>query len=172
MSHTSYYADLVTLPVLGIASLVYALHAAGATIGMVYGFLDGLLLMSFIEYAVHRWLFHNVYRREHWQHHTRPAAYIGVPSYHTVMYFALGFCAAVGLFGIGTGTGLFDGVIVAYLIYIISHDRFHHGRPEQWTGYWARQAQRHAVHHDGKETNFGVSSPLWDHILGTYSANS
>jgi len=163
LSRRSYYADLVTVPVLGIAALAYA----GGDFSLI-GFVLGMLLMTFIEYAVHRWVFHRTYRREHWRHHMRPGDYIGVPGWQTALYFALGYALTL-TFGVSFGTGLFLGVAVAYLTYIISHDRFHHGDPQAWTGYWARQARRHMVHHQGKETNFGVSSPMWDHILGTYS---
>lgn len=168
LTKRSYYADFVTAPLLGIASLTYALHAQGLTFALACGLWFGALLMTFVEYAVHRWLFHRTYRREHWRHHMKPAEYIGVPGWQTMIYFVIAYALAMGL-GVSFGTGLFVGVLAGYLMYIVSHDRFHHGDPQSWTGYWARQAHRHMLHHAGKETNFGVSSPLWDRILGTYT---
>lgn len=172
LSRHSYYADMVTVPALAVIALTRAVYLNASVIEIAAGFVFGMLLMSFIEYSVHRWLFHRVYRREHWLHHVNPGSYIGVPGYQVILYFSLGYALLMGLAGLSIGTGLFVGVSVAYLIYVIAHDRFHHGRPRRWHGYWARQAARHMIHHEGKETNFGVSSPLWDRILGTYSANS
>lgn len=173
LSATSYYADWVTVPILGISALTADVWYHGVTRFTLLGFLLGALIMSFIEYGTHRWAFHNpnLYRREHFLHHIRPADYIGVPGWHTVFYFVLALGGCVGSFGLDFGAGLFAGLCAAYLTYIISHDRFHHGSlgTEESGGYWHRQARRHFLHHEkGVEANFGVSSPLWDILLGTY----
>jgi sterol desaturase/sphingolipid hydroxylase (fatty acid hydroxylase superfamily) len=172
ISATSYYSDWVVVPILACAALITAVLYHGLTWLSPLAFVLGLIVMSFIEYGVHRWAFHNpnLYRREHWMHHLRPAAYVGIPGWHTALYFILALGGSIGSFGLDFGAWLFAGIGTYYLVYIISHDRFHHGtlglNP---TGYWNRQARRHFVHHQkGIEANFGVACPAWDMLLGTF----
>lgn len=173
ISAASYYADWVTIPILGLAALLTNVLYHGLTWLSPLAFLLGALVMSFIEYGVHRWAFHNpkLYRREHFLHHTRPADYVGVPSWQTGLYFLLALGGSIGSFGLDLGASFFVGLCTYYLAYIISHNYYHHGRlGRAYPGnYWDRQARRHFMHHEkGVEANFGVACPMWDMILGTY----
>lgn len=172
ISAESYYADWVTIPILGCGALIADVFYHGITAISPFAFLLGALVMSFIEYGVHRWAFHNpkLYRREHFLHHVRPADYVGIPGWHTALYFVLVLSGMLGSFGLDFGASMFAGVCAAYMTYIVSHDQYHHGTlGSQPNGYWHQQARRHFVHHErGIEANFGVSSPLWDVLLGTY----
>ena len=60
---------------------------------------------------------------------------------------------------------LASGIAFGYVAYgighfMIHHRRFRHPLLRKW-------AARHHIHHHHPERNFGVTSPLWDAVLGT-----
>jgi sterol desaturase/sphingolipid hydroxylase (fatty acid hydroxylase superfamily) len=174
LSRASYYADFVTIPLLAAFALITDVSYHGLTAAMILMMLFGAFIWTFIEYALHRWLFHRKYRREHWVHHIAPARYIGVPPWQTFILFTLVMGGCLGSFGLDGGTGLFTGLAAGYFLYIWMHDKFHH-RPRPlrgaWDGpsYWERREREHAMHHTkGIEANFGVVTPVWDMLLRTH----
>lgn len=165
----SYYADFVTIPIVGILALVADVSYHGLTFALILAAVVGFLAWSFVEYAMHRWLFHRTFRRDHWLHHFRPAAYVGVPSWQTTLGAAFLAVQLIGALDFDLGTGAFLGLAAGYLLYIFAHDRFHHGRLGLRPGYWHERRIAHLLHHaKGQEVNFGVASPAWDMLLGTY----
>ena len=78
---------------------------------------------------------------------------------------ALFFLAFRGLFG-AAAPAVFAGFIAGYLVYDTIHFVVHHA-----SGSWAlvrALKRRHFRHHYGDSSHdFGVSSPLWDLVLGT-----
>ncbi|MGH9439701.1 MAG: sterol desaturase family protein, partial [Terriglobia bacterium] len=59
-----------------------------------------------------------------------------------------------------TGTATFG-----YVVYGLSHFTIHHVRFRQPVlRHWAAA---HHIHHHHPDSNFGVTTPLWDFILGT-----
>lgn len=63
---------------------------------------------------------------------------------------------------------LFAGFVSGYLAYDTTHFAVHHFRmPTSWGRYLKR---RHARHHFlDPDSDYGVSSPLWDVVFGTYT---
>lgn len=61
------------------------------------------------------------------------------------------------------------GTVGYYLDFALAplHDRYHHGDRTRFSRYVRFMERYHAGHHRGGETNFGVSSPLWDIVFGT-----
>lgn len=173
ISKSSYYADWFTIPFLIFCAFVTDLSYHGGLSWVATGaFAIGVLIMSFIEYGMHRWLFHHprLYRREHWTHHRRPSDYVGIPGWQTAIYFALALALMWATLGVDFGGGLFNGIAAYYLAYIVMHDRFHHGELGLVRdGYFRRRRLAHLRHHlRGEEANFGVACRLWDVLLGTY----
>jgi sterol desaturase/sphingolipid hydroxylase (fatty acid hydroxylase superfamily) len=130
--------------------------------------LAGVLVLSLAEYAVHRWAFHGaarfapgLYDLIHGAHHRLPGdpGRRIVPLTHSipvavVMYAALG------------GGPVFSGALLAYLAYEGVHAAAHYrGRLPAPLRYLRRHHARH--HHTDDGAAFGVSSPLWDYLLGT-----
>lgn len=161
ISSLAYYLDFFTVPLLIVVAL---------SIGPVlfWQLAAGILIWSFVEYAMHRFLFHSLYRREHWTHHVDVLALIGISSWKT----SAAFLALMVLFQALGMASLLAGVMLGYLAYISVHYVMH--RPEHPLYRCIPGLVRnHDLHHQrGVEKNFGVSSPLWDHILGTYVAVS
>lgn len=165
ISKQSYYADFFLVPLAILATLLLA----GPSWTLVAAALLGWLVWTAIEYFVHRFAFHRLYRREHFAHHKMPARYIGVPWWQTLAAFAAAWGGCVGTAGLAAGAGFWSGLAAGYLAYIAVHDRYHHGQPKTWRpGYLRRMYERHQIHHHGVEANFGVSVPLWDFLLGTH----
>lgn len=65
-------------------------------------------------------------------------------------------------------TSAFIGAVAGYFVYISLHYVMH--RPQHWAyAFIPGLVTNHDLHHHkGIEKNFGVSSPLWDHVFRTY----
>lgn len=149
---------------------------ATATLTALLAALAGAVLWSFLEYVLHRFAFHeargaNYGSREHLRHHARREftlrnnwpAWVGVAVVSTGLWF-LGARAA----GAAAGWGLGVGFAAAYAGYEAIHAAAHLWAPRTAYGRWVR---RHHFHHHFAEPlrNHGVTSPLWDHVFGTWS---
>lgn len=128
----------------------------------------GVAGVGAVEYAVHRWAFHGakrwaprLYDAIHGAHHRLPddPGRRIVPLTHSlpvagVLYAALGASPA------------FSGALIGYLAYEVAHAATHARGPLPWPLRALRR--HHARHHHVDEcAAFGVSSPLWDYLLGT-----
>ena len=131
--------------------------------------LCGLFAFTFIEYAAHRWLFHGntgPFEAGHTHHHVDPLGYDALPFFMPPLFM----CALAALFALALPVGyalLLAGVIAAgYAAYGSSHVAIHAHRfksplMRRWAGF-------HNIHHYHPEANFGVTTSLWDVILGTH----
>lgn len=142
-------------------------------------FLLGLLLFTWVEYIVHRYVFHmKTYTalRARWQytihgvHHEYPKDKdrLAMPpllsiTISTVLLLVLKVFLGDLVFS------FLPGFLVGYTAYISIHYMVHAYPPPKnfLKALWVN----HGVHHykDG-EIVFGVSSPLWDYIYGTMRA--
>lgn len=140
------------------------LHPAAAALAV----LVGLFAFSFIEYGAHRWLFHGPigpFRAGHNRHHANPLGYDALPFFLPPLFMG----ALAGLFMAVLAAPyalLLAGAIAAgYAVYGSSHAvlharRFRHPLLRRWQRF-------HDIHHRRSRTNFGVTTGLWDTILGT-----
>ncbi len=139
----------------------------------------GLFLWTFAEYILHRFVFHFHTKTEfgrrvwfiiHGVHHDYPR-----DSRRLVMppAVSLPLCALFyGIFRLCFGPEYmfapFAGFIVGYLSYDTLHFASHHWTLKgRWALYLQHQHLRH--HYQDPDRNFGVSSPIWDFVFGTYS---
>jgi sterol desaturase/sphingolipid hydroxylase (fatty acid hydroxylase superfamily) len=128
----------------------------------------GLIFFSFVEYSFHRWLFHGhagPLAQGHHQHHENPNGYDALP------FFAppLAMLALAGLLTILAPVSfalLTSGALAAgYAAYGLGHTAVHRWRFRQpLVRNWAA---KHHIHHRHHDRNFGVTTPLWDILLGT-----
>lgn len=155
LTKTNYYTDFVVAAKLVVISII------------LFGFnplwfAAGLVLWSLTEYFTHRFLFHRVFRKEHWQHHSRETDYVGVSSYKTVPVLLVLF----GIAYISNTMPLYQGVVFGYWLYIVAHDAIHH---PNWLTKLMPNKDGHIRHHRyADEINFGVTTAVWDHVFGTY----
>ena len=131
-------------------------------------FLVGLFLFSFFEYFFHRWMFHGSIRlmvEGHRAHHENPLGYAGLPFFlpAMVMMGLLGILCL--LIPIGYAFLLIGAVAFGYVTYGLGHYMIHHTRFRRPLA--RRWAANHHIHHYHPDTNFGVTTPLWDILLAT-----
>ena len=128
----------------------------------------GLIFFSFVEYGFHRWLFHRYVgplARGHHKHHENPTGYDALPFFAPplAMLAWAGLLATIAPVSVAL---LLSGALAAgYAAYGLGHTAVHRRRFRQpLIRSWAAN---HHVHHHHPDRNFGVTTPLWDIVLGT-----
>jgi sterol desaturase/sphingolipid hydroxylase (fatty acid hydroxylase superfamily) len=172
LTKRGYYADFFVTPIAIAIALVWLVTTQGFRPEyLASAALAGIVLWTFIEYAVHRWVFHGPtwLNSQHTVHHIQPSEYIGASSTVTGFFFAISLWLLTSVLGACLGVGVFVGLLIGYLAYIVIHDRFHHGQLRKGS-VLAKLNSNHDFHHRHAKANFGVTTPLWDIILGTYQA--
>lgn len=138
----------------------------------------GVLLWTFIEYMLHRYMFHFVPKNKalktfffltHGYHHEFPDDKLRLVA-PPLMYWSLFLVFSTTyflLFGQRFWAPLFAGTVIGYLGYDMVHYYSHHARPKSGIGKWLRSY--HLLHHfSDSETRYGISTPLWDFVFGTF----
>jgi sterol desaturase/sphingolipid hydroxylase (fatty acid hydroxylase superfamily) len=161
--------------------VIYGLYAGFTRVGVwasLAWILAGLLAWTLLEYFLHRFVFHlraDTERQKmrrfmfHWYHHEFPndsMRLVAPPlmswSVGPVIWLVYRFA-----FGPVSVWPIFAGTAIGYLAYDYIHYYTHHFKPRSGIGKWLRSY--HLLHHhDAEEARFGVSSPLWDIVFGTY----
>lgn len=140
-------------------------------------FATGLLVFTLFEYVLHRYLYHihpTTERRAklqytlHGVHHEYPKdkTRLAMPPVVAV-FMAAGF---FGLFFLMMGESayaFFPGFLVGYSGYLSVHFIVHAYTPPK--NFFKQLWVNHSVHHyKNPESNYGVSSPFWDYIFGSF----
>jgi sterol desaturase/sphingolipid hydroxylase (fatty acid hydroxylase superfamily) len=146
-------------------------------------FAVGWLLWTLIEYILHRVVFHmSAHTPEqrfrafmmHGYHHEFPndkLRLVAPPIMSWPIASVLGVLCWYA-FGPTAWLVVFAGILSGYLAYDWIHYYTHHFKPSNPIGRWLKQY--HLQHHFDQEAHgakrYGVSSPLWDFVFGTYKA--
>ncbi|MBT6177603.1 MAG: sterol desaturase family protein [Deltaproteobacteria bacterium] len=137
----------------------------------------GAVGWSFTEYCIHRWLGHdrrflrNPFGVEHQTHHSKGNYFAQwwKKAGAAIAAIALLWWPATVLLGAVYGSAFIFGFVAFYLYYEILHRVEHVFEASTAYGRWARA--HHFFHHfHDPSRNHGVTSPVWDHVFGTYSA--
>jgi sterol desaturase/sphingolipid hydroxylase (fatty acid hydroxylase superfamily) len=154
----------------------------GEAISFSFGLLllaTGVLSWGLLEYALHRFIFHYDARTElgkklvyaaHLSHHDDPRATNRI--FSSLMISAPVAAVYVVLGRVATGSWraasfLFAGLALGYFYYEWLHFRAHHRRARLRMFRYLRKY--HLLHHyRTPELRFGVTSPLFDVIFGTF----
>lgn len=158
--------------------LYYALTHTDFTTGAIIGlFFTGLFVFTLFEYILHRYLYHlepTTERRAkiqytfHGVHHEFPKdkTRLAMPPALAIIVGSAFFGFFFLLMG-EAAYSFFPGFLVGYTAYLGVHFIVHAYAPPKNFFKWLWI--NHSVHHyKSEESNYGVSSPLWDHIFGTY----
>ena len=140
-------------------------------------FLAGTLGFTFMEYAVHRWVYHpphgasEAYKKAtykmHGMHHDYPKDKKRLAMPPLVAIFLA--TSLLFLFQLVLGQYAFAylaGFVVGYALYLVVHYTVHIYAPPRnfLRALWVN----HSIHHYSEdEVLFGVSQPLWDYVFGT-----
>lgn len=137
----------------------------------------GILTWTLAEYLIHRYPFHwspnskwgkQLVYTMHGNHHDDPFDPLrGVmPIAPAILYVTLLYGFFYIILPASILNGFFAGFLVGYLCYDGIHYYTHHAKPKNPIGKYLRRV--HLVHHVHDDTMFGISSPLWDIVFGTY----
>ena len=113
-------------------------------------FILGLGTYSFVEYGTHRWLLHGPLISLHAEHPRSPKKHINTSPWLLISTFLIGL-----LINVWFTAGFFIGWILSSL----SHWNIHHGK--------SKLKEFHMTHHKNPRFNYGVTSGIWDRLLGT-----
>jgi sterol desaturase/sphingolipid hydroxylase (fatty acid hydroxylase superfamily) len=172
MSKLGYFSEFLLLPPLVLLTTLNAFRSQFQLPPIiwvvVYG--GGLTGWTLIEYMLHRVVFHHapILSQLHERHHESPEEFIGTPAWASLPLglITVGMPSWV-ILGFGCGTAFTAGIFTGYLWYAFVHYAIHHWRPRR-DSYFYRARLRHLRHHyRSKDSNFGVTTGLWDYIFGT-----
>jgi sterol desaturase/sphingolipid hydroxylase (fatty acid hydroxylase superfamily) len=165
----NYWAEFAVDIPLGVVLIVIGLrHGELGAVPVAATILLGLFLFTFIEYSFHRWLLHGPVRflaEGHRAHHVRPQGYDSLPFFlpGLILLALTGVLAC--LIPASYACLLIGSVALGYAIYGLSHFALHHHHfRRDFARNWAAS---HLVHHHRTNANFGVTTQLWDVVLGT-----
>src|SRR3972149_4432551 len=167
----------IYLPVIG-----YFLYSAIAVFNLsvtniISMIIVGVFVWTITEYTLHRFVFHFPAKSDfgkkihfifHGVHHDYPSdsrRLVMVPTVSIPLALLLYF-----LFDLILGEILvapfFMGFLAGYLFYDLTHYAIHHFNMH--SKFWLAIKKHHIKHHyEDSEKGFGVSSPIWDSIIGT-----
>ena len=168
-TRSNYWAEVVVDTALGTLLLAAGVrHHTGSVSGAILAITLGLFTFSFLEYFFHRWMFHThipLFEEGHRMHHEHPLGYDSLPFFLPAAVILALTGLLVALMPTGFALLLAGAITFGYVIYGLAHFIIHHVRFKQpWLRRWAGA---HHVHHYHPDTNFGVTTPLWDILLGT-----
>jgi sterol desaturase/sphingolipid hydroxylase (fatty acid hydroxylase superfamily) len=142
-------------------------------------FCAGLLTWGLYEYSTHRWVLHREPRAEgfnlpgnltHLRHHADPNSLqrLNVQLSESipvcVVYYLLAWAAAGSW---QAAAHLFTGLIAGYFFYEYLDFQAHHGTSRgRLTRYFRKYHLQH--HHYDATVRYGVTSPLFDYLFGTF----
>ncbi|GAB4110371.1 MAG: hypothetical protein OHK0013_46190 [Sandaracinaceae bacterium] len=174
----SWWPYVVALPAavaLGIASEL--VEGSGSTLARLGLALGGALGWTLFEHALHRFVFHAPLRSEagravllivHGHHHVWPRdrSRLTATPWQAALTWLLAYGAFRALLAPPHALAATAGFGLGYVAYEAMHFLAHHGRPR---ARWLRAIRAHHLrhHHVDPTSRWGISSPLWDVILGT-----
>ncbi len=143
----------------------------------------GVLVWTFVEYMLHRFVFHlrpsSAFKSKlrqfmmHGYHHEFPndkMRLVAPPlmSWPLAVVFAVIYRV---LLGPTAWWAIFGGTSLGYLAYDWIHYYTHHFTPTTALGKYLRRL--HMLHHFANaDANHGISNPLWDLVLRTYQPHA
>jgi sterol desaturase/sphingolipid hydroxylase (fatty acid hydroxylase superfamily) len=170
-SEINYHAVLI-LDLAGAAGfLLFGLGAPLPALVRAAAVFTGFAAWGFIEYALHRWLGHgprSIGRRGHAMHHADDTALVAAPAFVVMAGVWAIWAALAPVAGSGAAALIAAGIYIGYNHYALMHHVLHHYEDLATRVGLARLRQCHRLHHRYHDVNFGVTSTIWDQILGTY----
>ncbi len=145
---------------------------------LLFWFVLGALFWTLTEYAMHRYVFHFPATSKagqylvflfHGIHHDDPEdpTRLVMPPVVSITLASLFYVLFAAVLGGELCRPFFAGFMSGYLVYDYIHFATHHFRPK--TAWGRALKENHMKHHYLKKGGkWGVSSPLWDHVFGTF----
>ncbi len=137
----------------------------------------GLFIWTLTEYTLHRFIFHFQPKSKfgqrlhfifHGVHHDYPndSKRLVMPPSVSLPLAALFYVLFRLILGVNFVAPFFIGFLIGYLFYDLSHYAIHHFNMHN--KFWLAIKNHHMKHHyQDSSKGFGVSTPIWDIIIGT-----
>ncbi len=168
---------ILYLPV--VAWMFYRSIEFGLSLYYVFAlFVIGVLIWSFTEYILHRFVFHfipksgwgkKIHFMFHGVHHDYPndSTRLVMPPIVSIPLAVAFYFGFMNILGAHYLPPFFAGFIAGYLAYDLTHYAVHHfSLHGKIILYLKQHHMRH--HYMDPDNNYGVSSPMWDFVFGTY----
>ncbi len=156
----------------------YSSHPRSFVTALSFIFL-GIFVWTFIEYLLHRFVFHLTKVKEPWRslasglhmsHHRDIEAkdlIIAPPLVSFVYAGLLYFVFALLTQSFSLAAFMATGLVIGYVAYEWAHYGSHRFHPKSKIGKYLKQY--HLLHHFKYPNDvFGVTNPLWDFVFGTH----
>ncbi|MHB8580331.1 MAG: sterol desaturase family protein [Ignavibacteriaceae bacterium] len=139
--------------------------------------LFGVFVWTLTEYSLHRFIFHHKFHSHfgerihfifHGVHHDYPmdSRRLVMPPSVSIPLAALFYYLFYLIFGPSLVAPFFVGFLTGYLFYDMTHYAVHHFNIHN--KFWLAIKKHHIRHHfQDPDKGYGVSSPMWDKIIGT-----
>ncbi len=168
---------IIYLPVI-LFFLYRAVFIANISLEYVlYLIIFGIFIWTFTEYFLHRFIFHfnaksdfgkKIHFIFHGVHHDYPmdSRRLVMPPSVSIPLAALFYYVFYLMFGVNDVSPFFVGFLTGYLFYDMTHYAVHHFNIHN--KFWLALKKHHIKHHfQDPNKGYGVSSPIWDIIIGT-----
>jgi len=165
------------LPVIGYFIYLSVLQPEMSWVVISVLFLVGAFAWTFTEYFLHRYVFHyhptsewgkKIHFLMHGVHHDYPndSKRLVLPPSVSIPLALLFYYLFEWTFPGNYNWPFFAGFVTGYLIYDMMHYAIHHvDLKGEW---WAALKTHHLKHHfKDPDKGYGVSSPIWDIIIGS-----
>ena len=181
LSRTPWWTvPLLWLPIISVL-FIYGVYAHSLPVLPAVGVASaGWLTWTFMEYGLHRTLFHwkpqtrwgprmhFILHGVHHDWHQDPYRLVMPPSVSILLSLLFG----AGFFLLAGPSWFWPfhaGFIAGYLFYDVAHYSLHHHKIRN--PLFLKLKKHHLLHHHSKahsERKFGVSTTLWDHVFRTF----
>jgi 4-hydroxysphinganine ceramide fatty acyl 2-hydroxylase len=168
---------IIFLPVIFYMAYTAVFSFGLNMVAFVLYFICGLAIWTFTEYFLHRFVFHlelpgklgaRIHFIFHGVHHDYPndSRRLVLPPSVSIPLAVLFYFLFHQFISEPTVFPFYSGFLTGYLCYDMIHYAIHHFRIENW--FWKKIKEHHMRHHYVDATRgFGVSSALWDVVIGT-----
>ena len=174
-THIAVPISIFIIIAIGLISYGF-IHGFINVVSAIALFFSGWFIFTFIEYMAHRYLFHmdtdtdlkkNIQYTFHGNHHEYPKdkERLAMPPIMSLFMASMFFFVFRLIFGQFV-FGIVSGLLFGYAVYLFVHYAVHAFAPPK--NFLKILWVHHSIHHyKDDERAFGVSSPLWDWLLGT-----
>ncbi len=170
-SKPNYYLSMLVDLFTAITFLYLALSHSNDMAATFALFIVGVIFFTFLEYAVHAWLFHlnhplKVFIEGHAHHHQNPFSYDAMPFFMSFVIATILAIVFSTFISTSSALAIVGGITLGYFNYGIMHHLMH--RVEFKSNYWRYMQEFHFVHHKKPLMNNGITTDIWDRVFGTY----
>lgn len=177
LTHTHISLPLIIFSVISAALIYYGIIEKGFEVPeMILLFIAGFFFFTFIEYIMHRYLYHipatsetkkKVSYTMHGVHHDYPKdkSRLAMPPLLSLIIATVFFIIYRTVMG-DYAFGFLAGFLMGYAAYLAVHYSIHAFNVPN--NFLKTLWHHHSIHHYREpDRAFGVTSPFWDHIFGT-----